>query len=136
MNNEDRLIAVLDSIMEFQSEILTVLRDEGIKIKKEYSKNTYSAPLTQEDFDDLDEEIDLEWWFEIYGEESQPAKRMNKSGHPFSKKEKDYLHRRLVEIASCIPEVNNGTHTFKFLGKKYCPTDHNTLNCFACVPNV
>lgn len=133
MSNEDRLQSTLDAILEVQLEILDVLRG-GLSIKREYSKNTYSSPLTQEDLDTIDEEIDLEWWYQAYGEDYHPAKHMSRSGLPYSKKELDYLHKRLVEIASCTPEVNGGTHTFRAVGKKYCKSERNTFNCFACVP--
>lgn len=110
--------------------------DQGVHIKRENNNDKYTAstPLTQENYDELDQEIDLDWWFEVYGEDYRPAKDMNKSGEPYSKQEKDYLFRRLSEIASLKPEINGGTHTFQSVGKRYSKVEKNTFNCFACVP--
>lgn len=123
-----------DRIIELLGDILSVLKYEGITVKREYSKVTYSTPLSQDDYDALDEEIDLDWWFAKYGEDVLPAGYMNQSGIEYSKKELDYLHKRLKEISSVSPEINEGTHLFKSVGKKYCKAEKNTLNCFQCVP--
>ncbi len=122
--------------LEVQAEILKHLRDDGIVVRKEYTWNKYSEPMTQEEKDDLDQDIDLDWWFASFGEESRPAKYMDRQGLGYSKREADYMHKRLAEIASVKPEVNGGTHTFQNVGKKYCKAEKNTLNCFACVPVV
>lgn len=129
----DTIEQLLESILEVQVDILNILRDQGITIKREYSKNTYSDPMTQEERDDLDEEIDLEWWYTTYGDAQLPAKYMDRQKVGFSKRELDYMHKRLSEIAKLSPEVNGGTHIFKDVGKKYCKADRNTFNCFACV---
>lgn len=132
--NESYIESLLETQNTLLSEILAVL-SEGIHVKRENNNAKYAAssPLTQEDFDSLDEEIDLDWWFTKYGEEPLPAKYMNMSGSPLSKPEKDYMFRRLLDIASVTPEVNGGTHTFQSVGKKYCKTEKNTFSCFACV---
>lgn len=130
----DTIEQLLESILEVQVDILNTLRDQGITIKREYSKNTYSEPMSQEERDDLDEEIDLEWWYTTYGDAQLPAKYMDRQKVGFSKRELDYMHKRLSEIASLNPTVNGGTHVFKSIGKKYCKADKNTLRCFACVP--
>lgn len=93
------------------------------------------SPLSQDDFDSLDSEIDFEWWFETYGEDPLPTKFMNQKGLPYSREELVYLFRRMNELSqysSLI--VNDGTHQFKFVGKVYCKAEKNTVNCFACVP--
>lgn len=130
----DTIEQLLESILEVQVDILNILRDQGITIKRTYSKNRYADPITQEERDDLDEEIDLDWWYTTYGDAQLPAKYMDRQKVGFSKRELDYMHKRLSEIASIKPEVNGGTHTFQNVGKKYCKAEKNTLNCFACVP--
>lgn len=132
----DTIEQLLESILEVQVDILNILRDQGITIKREYSKNTYSDPMTQEEKDDLDEEIDLDWWYTTYGDAQLPARYMDRQKVGFSKRELDYMHKRLSEIAATKPEVNGGTHIFKDLGRTYCKADKNTLRCFACVPQV
>lgn len=127
-----RIEELLESILEVQIEIMRSLQD-GILVRREYSKNTYAEPMSQEEKDDLDQEIDLDWWYENYKEEFRPAKYMDRQKVGYSKRELDYLHKRLVEIAACKPEIN-GTHVFTSVGKKYCKAEKNTLNCFACVP--
>lgn len=128
-----RIEELLEGILEVQIEIMKSLQ-EGILVRREYSKNTYAEPMTQEEKDDLDQEIDLDWWFTTYGEDFHPTKDMDRQKVGFSKRELDYLHKRLVEIASYRPEVNGGTHIFTSVGKKYCKAEKNTLNCFACFP--
>lgn len=128
-----RIEQLLEGILEVQIEIMKSLQ-EGILVRREYSKNTYAEPMTQEEKDDLDQEIDLDWWYENYGDAQLPAKYMDRQKVGFSKREIDYLHKRLVEIASYRPEVNGGTHIFMSVGKKYCKAEKNTLNCFACFP--
>lgn len=131
----ERIEQLLESILEVQAEILTTLREEGISIRREYSKNRSVPAMSQEEMDMLDEEIDLEWWFTSFGEEPHPAKHMDRQKLGYdSKRELDYIHKRLAEIAATKPEVNNGTHVFVNVGKKYCKTEKNTFNCFACVP--
>lgn len=110
--------------------------EQGVHMKRGNNNDKYAAttPLTQDDYDGLDQEIDLDWWFSSFGEEFHPAKDMNRTGAPYSKQEKDYLFRRLLEISSLKPEVNGGTHTFQSVGKKYSKEEKNTFNCFACIP--
>lgn len=134
MIEDTKILMTLEAILEVQSEILKILRDDGIAIRREYTKNRYSEPMTDEERDILDEDIDLDWWFLTYGTGFRPAKYMDRQGLGYSKRELDYMHRRLAEIASIKPEVNGGTHTFQNVGKKYCNAEKNTLNCFACVP--
>lgn len=126
------------SLLEEQNDLLRMILQElqeGIHLKREGNdkKYAYRTPLTQEDYDSLDEEIDLDWWLSQYGEAELPAKYMNQSGNPYSKQEKDFLFRRLLEIASTKPEIN-GTHIFTYVGKKYSKAEKNAVNCFACIP--
>lgn len=125
---------LLEEILATQNAILTLLREDGISVKREYTKNAYSQPMSQDEKDALDEDIDLEWWFFMYGDLPRPAKYMDRQNLGYNKREVDYMHKRLAEIASTKPEVNGGTHTFQNVGKKYCAPEKNTLNCFACVP--
>lgn len=142
-----RIESLLEILIEGQAEMLQLLREQGITVKREYSKNIYSEPMSQEEKNDLDEEIDLDWWFLTYGEEFYPAKYMDRQKLGYTKRELDYMHKRLAEIADCKPEVNcavdpetgksipgTGTHIFVNVGKKYCKAEKNSLNCFACVP--
>lgn len=135
MNNEEYIIILLEAQNSLLSEILGVL-STGINVKRKGNDEKYAAssPLTQDDYDSLDEEIDLDWWYSSFGEEPHPAKYMNRSGNPFSKQEMDYMFRRLMDIASVKPEVNNGTHVFSYVGKIYSKADKNTFNCFQCLP--
>lgn len=136
----EKIEQLLESILEVQAEILNTLQHNGIAIRREYSKNVHSEPFSQEDKDDLDTEIDLDWWYNKYGEGCLPARYMacsNATGSLegyYKKRDLDYLHKRLSEIASVMPTVNGGTHVFQAVGKKYCKAERNTLNCFACVP--
>jgi hypothetical protein len=132
--SEDKIVALLEATVELQGEILKVLREEGIAVRREYMKNRYVEPMSQEEKDDLDEDIDLEWWYASYNEGYYPAKYMDRQKIGYSKREVDYMHKRLSEIASMHPEVNGGTHIFHFVGKKYCKAEKNTFNCFACTP--
>lgn len=135
MDKQDYIITLLETTNALLSELIEKI-DSGIHIKRSGNNDKYasSSPLSQDDFDALDEEIDLEWWFISFGEENRPARYMNQSGSPLSKQESDYMFRRLLDISSVEPKVNGGTHVFKYIGKKYSPIDKNTFNCFACVP--
>lgn len=134
MNNEEKIISLLEANNGLLAEVLTALQD-GIKMKRDQkAKYPASTPLSDEDYDALNEEVDIEWWYETHGEEILPAKYMNRQGLPYAKQELDYLFRRLVDIAQGDALVNGGTHQFIFLGKKYCPREKNTLNVFQCVP--
>ncbi len=134
MIEDTKILLVLESLLEVQTEILQLLREDGIAVRREYSKNRYAPPMSDEERDIIDEDIDLDWWFSTYGEDFRPAKYMDRQGLGYSKRELDYMHKRLAEIASMKPEINGGTHTFQNVGKKYCKAEKNTLNCFACVP--
>lgn len=133
--NNDYIVSLLEAQNSLLTEILEVL-STGIHVKREGNDRKYAAatPLSQQDYDSLDEEIDLDWWYSSFGEEPHPAKYMNRSGSPFSKQEMDYMFRRLMDIASVRPPVNDGTHTFIYAGKIYSKIDKNTFNCFQCVP--
>lgn len=129
----------LERLLEENNNLLRLLLDtisEGIHVKRQGNDAKYatSTPLNQDDFDSLDEEIDLDWWYEQYREKMLPAKSMNRSGNPFEKREMDHMFRRLLEISSVKPEVNEGSHIFTYVGKKYSKTEKNTFNCFQCVP--
>lgn len=126
-------------LLEQQNELLRAVLEElqeGLHLKREGNdkKYSYRTPLSQDDYDNLDEEIDLDWWFTSFGDAELPAKYMNQTGVDYSKQEKDYLFRRLLEIASVKPEVNDGTHVFTYVGKKYSKAEKNAVNCFSCVP--
>lgn len=136
MIEDTKILLVLQEILDVQQEMLVLLKEQGIvtTVKREYSKNIYSEPMSQDEKDSLDEEIDLDWWFFTYAEAPHPAKYMDRQNlGEYTKRELDYLHKRLAEIAECTPEVNEGTHVFMNVGKKYCKAEKNTLNCFACV---
>jgi len=126
------LLKELISLVRQQNDLLEELVDTTKnRARKGQAQN---SQLTQDDYDALDEEIDLDWWFQTYGEESLPARFMNRQGLPYSGDESRYMFKRLCEIAYVGESVNNGTHLFKYLGKVYCKREKNTLNCFACVP--
>lgn len=129
---------IVDLLQEQNNLLVAILEElqEGLHLKREGNDKKYAfrTPLGQDDFDGLDDEIDLDWWFTSFGEEERPAKYMNQTGEQYSKQEKDYLFRRLTEIASVKPEVNGGTHVFTYVGKKYSKAEKNAVNCFACVP--
>jgi hypothetical protein len=131
--NEEYIASLLEAQNVLLSNILEVL-SSGIHVKREGS-NKYPAhtPLSQDDMDSLDEEIDLDWWYNTYQTEPHPAKYMNRSGTPLSKQEMDYMFRRLLDISSVKPEVEG--HEFQMIGKRYCKTEKNTFNCFAFVPS-
>lgn len=129
----------IEHLLQEQNDLLRAILEElqeGLHIKRESNgkKYAYRTPLTQDDYNSLDEEIDLEWWFQTFKETPLPAKYMNQSGIEYSKQEKDYMYRRLLDISSVTPAVNNGTHVFRYLGKIWCKEEKNALNCFACVP--
>lgn len=83
---------------------------------------------------DMEGEVNIEQWFETYGEEVLPAKYMNMSGSgiPFTKEEMDCLFALLQEYEH--ESLKDGTHTWQYLGKVWCPREKNARNCFACVP--
>lgn len=137
--------STLAALLEEQNDLLREILDRlngGLTIKREYSKNIYAEPMTQEEKDEIDEEIDLDWWFTTYGEDVLPAKYMNRQKEAldeigqdyYSKRELDYLHKRLAEIAKYLPPNEAKTHVFTAVGKKYCKAEKNSLNCFAFIP--
>lgn len=95
--------------------------------------------LSEEDKQSLEYEVDLEWWFMSYGEESLPAKYMCSSmgapapnTNPYRPDESTYIFNRLMDF---VEEENEaGTHVFKYLGKVWCKRESNARNCFAFVP--
>lgn len=101
--------------------------------------NGLKEHLTDEQKSDLDDEINLDWWFLNYGEENLPAKYMHAfsaTGQDvndlYSKAEGDYIFSRMKEY---LEETNEqGTHAFKYLGKVWCKREGNARNCFAFVP--
>lgn len=84
--------------------------------------------------EEIEDDIDIEWWFQTYGEEPLPAKYMTAvgSGISFTKPELDCLFARLQEFKD--EPLENKTHIWKYLGKVWCPREKNARNCFACVP--
>lgn len=129
----------IEQLLQEQNDILRVILEElqsGLHLKRGGNDKKYATrtPLSQDDMDGLDEEIDLDFWFEAYKEESLPASYMNKSGVKFSKQEMDYLYRRLLDISSVNPTNEQGTHVFSSVGKIWCKREKNARNCFAFVP--
>lgn len=95
--------------------------------------------LTQQQKDDLEYEIDLNYWFINYGEESLPAKYMCSSvgipspnTNPYSKDEGEYIFNRLMDYED--EQNEQGTHKFKYLGKVWSKRESNSRNCFAFIP--
>lgn len=129
----------INQLLKQQNELLIQILGElqsGLHLKREGNDKKYAtrSPLSQDDMDALDEEIDLDFWFEAYGEESLPASYMNQSGEKFSKQEMDYLYRRLLDITSVNPTNEQGTHVFRSVGKIWCKREKNARNCFAFIP--
>lgn len=129
----------IELLLQQQNELLLAILGElqsGLHLKRGGNDKKYASrtPMCQDDMDALDEEIDLDWWFEAYGEESLPASYMNQSGEKFSKQEMDYLYRRLLDITSVNPTNEQGTHVFTSVGKIWCKREKNARNCFAFKP--
>lgn len=105
--------------------------------------------------DAIDTLINLEWWFETYGEEEKPAKFMNpdylrllmwdpdceecdppsyyhiEKMAALTKSEAMLLNERLKEMDG--EPVNGGTHIWKFVGRQAYKRE-GQQNHFACVP--
>ena len=67
--------------------------------------------------EDLDFEIDLEWWLLAWGEEPHPAKDMYGSGGGF----RDYSRQEILllnqKLKSLDGTIVKKTHVFRFLGR-------------------
>lgn len=133
MIDETKIVALLEAQNELLREVLDQLQG-GLTVKREYTKNRHAPAMSEDEKDSLNEEIDLDWWFTHYGEDVLPAKYMDRQKLGFAKREVDYMHKRLAEIAEYKPLNEAGTHIFTSVGKKYCKTEKNTLNCFAFIP--
>jgi hypothetical protein len=124
----------LDKIIDLLEELVSLQQRGNSKAKvKPVDTIELATPLTQEDYEALDSEIDPEWWFHKYGEEEHPAKMMNKAGFEFSKDELAYVTKSMKQLDGY--EVNGGTHVFKFIGRQYYKPIRGTTNLYACVPN-
>lgn len=131
---------LLEQVLNELKEIRNLL-EQGTSYRKPGSRG-YASHLTKEEKEDLENEIDLEWWFGNYGAEHLPAKYMNAGsaglGLPadqiYNKNESDYIFNRLMDFVD--EDNSDGTHTFKYLGKVWCKREGNARNCFAFVPKV
>lgn len=128
----------IKELIQQQNDLLLAILEElqsGLHVKREGNDKKYAprSPLCEDDMNELNEEIDFDAWFSAYGEEALPAHYMNfTSGIEYSKQEKDYLYRRLVEIAGMPTKPTNdqGTHEFTSVGKVWCGREKQARNCF------
>lgn len=105
--------------------------------------------LDQEELEDL---VNLGWWFEVHGEEERPSKFMNRQYYAlihWNEEEQGPPDRGLIELAR-LPKkeammlndalkeldgtsINGGTHIWRFTGKKHFLRE-GTHNHFRCIP--
>lgn len=139
MRENEQIEELLKTQIILLSEIVELLTN-GTKIRVNPPGRKGFSSLSQEARDSVDEEIDLELWHSVYGEECLPAKYMNKTAiesgeeieDSYSKEEAEYLFNRLQDYLK--EEVNGGSHIFEYVGKVWCKREKNSRNCFACVP--
>lgn len=102
----------------------------------------------------IEEMVDLEWWYETYGERARPAKFMNRFYWFYINAEgdendptSDYFHyksaAKLSRTESMLlnqelknrdgDPVNDGTHIWKYVGKKHWERE-GPQSLYACVP--
>lgn len=132
----------IELLLQRQNDLLASILEElqqGLYVKREGNDKKYAArtPLGEDDMDALNQEIDFDAWWETFGESPRPAHYMNFSGAGgMSKQEKDYMFRRLHEIAtlSTPPRNEQGTHEFVYVGKVWCNEEKQPRNCFKFKP--
>lgn len=134
--SEARIVQLLEEQNALLTSLLDLLDTTGIAVRKPHKHHDHTATISDADKEELDSLIDLDDWFNAYGESPYPAKYMLKlQGMPFTTAESRYMFNRLCEVASVNAKVGEKeTHVFTFVGKKYCQVEANTMNCFACVP--
>lgn len=129
----------IEQLLEEQNVLLLRILEQ-LELGSYGTKRTGTTrdPLTDEEKQSLEYEVDLEWWFMSYGEEALPAKYMCSTAgtpmpntNPYTKDESTYLFHRLMDF---VEEENEaGTHVFKYINKVWCKRESNSRNCFAFV---
>jgi len=132
--SDELLEAILDELREIKALLGDAFPRTSVQARKVRVGTTVQEPLSADDMNSIEDDINIDWWFHTYGEDPHPAKYMDRQGLGYNEAELSYLSASLKDRAQNGEKVSQGTHVFQYVGKKYCKAEKNTVSCFACLP--